>query len=298
MAADISDDSDDDMVLNADDSEEEGEARYSEKDKYLAPFEVEARMKLLWKSHHEYLDFVWGRVSLRAAAIFKKSVLPEHSTLWRIFFMKTVLVPPSRFRPPSDLGDMQAEHPQNIHLSKVLTINERIMKAISLDKTASEMSVESDVTPQIENMLHISKLVTDWIDLQNAVNCFMDSSKDPNQRAGEDSNIGIRQVLEKKEGLFRRHMMGKRVNYCCRSVISPDPFLGMNEIGIPVQFAKELHYPTPVTSWNIKMLRQMVENGPNVYPGVYYMLITQLSFRKRRLPLYHLKYLSTKPTGL
>ena len=43
---------------------------------------------------------------------------------------------------------------------------------------------------------------------------------------------GIRQILERKEGLFRKHMMGKRVNYCCRSVISPDPYLGTNEIGI------------------------------------------------------------------
>lgn len=36
---------------------------------------------------------------------------------------------------------------------------------------------------------------------------------------------GIRQILEKKEGLFRMKMMGKRVNYAARSVISPDPSL-------------------------------------------------------------------------
>ena len=28
-------------------------------------------------------------------------------------------------------------------------------------------------------------------------------------------------------------MMGKRVNYACRSVISPDPYMNVNEIGIP-----------------------------------------------------------------
>lgn len=41
------------------------------------------------------------------------------------------------------------------------------------------------------------------------------------------------QLLEKKEGLFRKHMMGKRVNYAARSVISPDPYLNTDEIGIP-----------------------------------------------------------------
>ena len=41
------------------------------------------------------------------------------------------------------------------------------------------------------------------------------------------------QILEKKEGLFRKHMMGKRVNYAARSVISPDPYLNTDEIGVP-----------------------------------------------------------------
>jgi hypothetical protein len=42
----------------------------------------------------------------------------------------------------------------------------------------------------------------------------------------------VRQLLEKKEGLFRKHMMGKRVNYAARSVISPDPYIETNEIGV------------------------------------------------------------------
>jgi DNA-directed RNA polymerase I subunit RPA1 len=56
-------------------------------------------------------------------------------------------------------------------------------------------------------------------------------------------NTGIRQLLEKKEGLFRQNMMGKRVNYACRSVISPDPYIAVNEIGIPPYFAVRLTYP-------------------------------------------------------
>jgi hypothetical protein len=52
--------------------------------------------------------------------------------------------------------------------------------------------------------------------------------------------VGIRQVLEKKEGLFRMNMMGKRVNFACRSVISPDPYIGTHEIGIPMVFATKV----------------------------------------------------------
>ena len=42
------------------------------------------------------------------------------------------------------------------------------------------------------------------------------------------------QIFEKKEGLFRKHMMGKRVNYAARSVISPDPYISVDEIGVPM----------------------------------------------------------------
>lgn len=58
-----------------------------------------------------------------------------------------------------------------------------------------------------------------------------------------DTASGICQLLEKKEGLFRQKMMGKRVNFACRSVISPDPYLAVNEIGIPPVFALKLTYP-------------------------------------------------------
>lgn len=59
----------------------------------------------------------------------------------------------------------------------------------------------------------------------------------------KSNSTGICQLLEKKEGIFRQKMMGKRVNYACRSVISPDPYLAVNEIGIPPAFALKLTYP-------------------------------------------------------
>ena len=62
---------------------------------------------------------------------------------------------------------------------------------------------------------------------------------------------GIRQQLEKKEGLFRKNMMGKRVNFAARSVISPDPYLAAGEIGVPPYFATRLSFPERVTPWNV-----------------------------------------------
>ena len=50
-------------------------------------------------------------------------------------------------------------------------------------------------------------------------------------------------------------MMGKRVNFCCRSVIAPDPYLETNEVGIPIFMAKKLTFPDRVNDYNISRLR-------------------------------------------
>lgn len=65
------------------------------------------------------------------------------------------------------------------------------------------------------------------------------------------------------------HMMGKRVNFAARTVITPDPNIGIDEVGIPEAFALKLTYPVPVTNWNVQELRKMVINGPNTHPGNY-----------------------------
>ena len=135
-----------------------------------------------------------------------------------------------------------------------------------LAATAAASAVEVAALISADDDTRMSRMASAWIDLQNAVNCYIDSSKDPNVLANNQVS-GLRQLLERKEGLFRMHMMGKRVNYCCRSVISPDPYIGTNEVGLPLVFAKALHYPTPVNAWNVKHLRQLVENGADAYPG-------------------------------
>ena len=61
--------------------------------------------------------------------------------------------------------------------------------------------------------------------------------------------------------------MGKRVNYSARSVISPDPNLATNELGVPLMIAKTLTISEPVNEYNVEFLRKLIENGPFEYPG-------------------------------
>ena len=106
-----------------------------------------------------------------------------------------------------------------------------------------------------------------WVELQDAVNHLIDSSKASRQVDKESS--GIRQLLERKEGIFRMKMMGKRVNYAGRSVISPDPFIRADEVGIPLVIATNITYPEIVTDFNKEYLKTLIINGAYKWPGIH-----------------------------
>lgn len=179
-----------------------------------------------------------------------------------MFFLKNIVVPPTRFRLPSKLGEEIHENVQNTLLNKVLTTSMRIR---DLNDIVVKQRREKDFSPE-ERKASFGLLMNSFVALQNDVNGFIDSSKSPSS-SGALATPGIKQALEKKEGLFRKNMMGKRVNYAARSVISPDPNIETNEIGVPPVFAVKLTYPEPVTAYNVAELSKAVINGPDVWPG-------------------------------
>jgi len=210
------------------------------KDNYMHASEVQAQVRRTWATNPELCN----------------SIFAVHGP--EIYFVQAVPIPPNRFRPPMHLGGMVVEHVQNGYLNSILQANETLRNNFASKNEA--------------------RAYTTWIELQTHFNCLIDSSKDPS--SNPNPPLGIRQLLERKEGIFRKHMMGKRVNYACRSVISPDPYIGTNEIGLPRYFAETLTYPTPVTDFNIGEMRNLVERGPSQYPGARWV-----EFPDRRVDL-------------
>ena len=78
----------------------------------------------------------------------------------------------------------------------------------------------------------------------------------------------IRQRLKGKEGRIRNNLMGKRVDHSARSVITPDPNIELDELGVPLTIAKNLTYPEIVNKYNRDKLEKLVSSGPDIYPGV------------------------------
>lgn len=68
--------------------------------------------------------------------------------------------------------------------------------------------------------------------------------------------------LQGKSGRFRGNLSGKRVDFSARTVISPDPNLRIDQVGVPLRVAMTMTYPQYVSRYNIDLMRKLVLNGP------------------------------------
>jgi DNA-directed RNA polymerase beta' subunit len=183
--------------------------------------------------------------------IDSKSSRPE----WII--IKVLPVPPITVRPSItlDSGD-RSEDDLTHKLVDVLRINQRLRE--NRDSGAPQLIVE-DL----------------WELLQYHITTYFDNQTSGIPPARHRSGRTLKtltQRLKGKEGRFRSNLSGKRVNFCARTVISPDPNLGINEVGIPIPTAMELTVPIRVTGRNREQLRQMILRGPEIHPGVNYIV--------------------------
>jgi len=85
------------------------------------------------------------------------------------------------------------------------------------------------------------------------------------QRSGRPLK-SIKERLKAKEGRVRGNLMGKRVDFSSRSVITPDPNIDIDQLGVPKIIAKNLTKPDIVNKYNIDFLKLLVKNGKN-WPG-------------------------------
>uniref|UniRef100_A0A8B9VRB4 DNA-directed RNA polymerase subunit n=1 Tax=Anas zonorhyncha TaxID=75864 RepID=A0A8B9VRB4_9AVES len=231
---------------------------------YLTPMTAKEFIMSLWKNEGFFLRYLFPGMDSDKSSGFSPDM----------FFLDLLVVPPSRYRPVNRIGDRMFTNGQTVNLQAVMKDAKLIRKLLVFMakeqcqpiKTTSERNepLDHSVLATIPGQTIADKLYNTWVRLQAHVNIVFDSDMD---KLMTEKYPGIRQLLEKKEGLFRKHMMGKRVDFAARSVICPDMYIGTNEIGIPMVFATKLTYPQPVTPWNVKELRQAVINGPKVHPG-------------------------------
>ena len=199
--------------------------------------------------------------------IDRKSARPE----WMVL---TVLpVPPVTVRPSVTLESGERSEDDLTHkLVDVIRINQRLQE--NRDAGAPQLIVE-DL----------------WELLQYHITTYLDNQTSGIPPARHRSGRPLKtlaQRLKGKEGRFRSNLSGKRVNFSARTVISPDPNLSINEIGVPISIAKELTVPVKVTSYNIDWCKKLIKeksritDNPEEYiPSVNYVIKESEGMKQR-----------------
>ncbi len=177
-------------------------------------------------------------------------------------------VPPVTVRPSITLESGQRSEDDLTHkLGDIVRTNQRLFE--NLNAGAPEIIID-DL----------------WDLLQYHVTTFFANNISQIPPARHRSGRPLKTLAERiksKEGRFRRNLAGKRVDFSSRTVISPDPHIQINEVGIPQVVAIELTVPERVTEWNKDYLVGFVKRGPTKYPGANYV-ITPDGKRKKVIP--------------
>ena len=95
-----------------------------------------------------------------------------------------------------------------------------------------------------------------------------------------------------KTGRVRGNLMGKRVDFSARSVITPDALIDLDELGVPEEIAMNLTFPEIVSPYNRERLFQYVRNGPDKHPGAKSVYV------KRDKATFSLRYVNPENVDL
>ncbi len=161
-------------------------------------------------------------------------------------------VPPPSVRPSIIEENGQRREDDLTHkLSEIIKINNNIYDKIA--KGTPEETI---------------KLIT--MVLQYHIFTFIDNQIPglaPSQQRNGRKLKSVSDRMKKKEGRIRGNLNGKRVDQSARSVITPDPYISINELGVPIKIASNITFPEVVNKYNIENLKKVILNGPDVWPG-------------------------------
>ena len=212
---------------------------FIEEEKRISPIEIRTRLE---------------KIPDEDTLLFGLTV-PHVRPEWMV--MTLLPIPPVTMRPSITLESGERSEDDLTHkLGDIVRINQRLFENINAG--APEIIVE-DL----------------WDLLQYHVTTYFDNSIAQLPPARHRSGQPLKTLTERiksKEGRIRHNLAGKRTNFCARTVISPDPMLELNEVGVPDVIAMKLTVPEKVVAWNMAYLKKFVEKGPKVYPGANYII--------------------------
>jgi len=225
-------------------------AEWNEKEEELKGYEFKTEdSKMTMKIIPELMLKIFKKISDEDVNFMGFSPLwsrPE----WMI--CQVLAIPPPQVRPSIKHDAQQRSEDDLTHIS---------INIIKANKTLQE-KLEQNAPPNV---------IDDWTTVLQYYVATLVDNKIPGvaavaQRSGRPLKA-VKERLNGKTGRVRGNLMGKRVDFSARSVITPDPNLSISQLGVPLKIAKNLTKPICVTLKNKNYLHKLVLNGPDVHPG-------------------------------
>jgi DNA-directed RNA polymerase II subunit RPB1 len=194
-------------------------------------------------------------------------------------------IPPTSIRPTAKidfLASATMEDSLTLKIADIISTNIKVRNQMNKDSS----------NPNLENLNTL-------LQYHIAIYFDNDSSSLPKSefKAGNRPIKSISDRVKAKEGRIRTNLMGKRVDFSARSVITSDPNIDIDEVGIPLRVAMNLTIPEEVTPKNIDEMTKLLFNGSEVYPGANFVFKTiningkeiqqriDLKYRKKNITL-------------
>ena len=221
--------------------DEDGEGDKTDKDMQLQ-FTPDMIIQLLKKISDEDVNFlgysnIWSRPEWMICSVFPVS-------------------PPS-MRPSIKLDAQQRSEDDITHIYiNIIKYNNKLKQLLSSSGVDDQLN-----TTAIEGLTQVIQYY-----IATVVDNKMSGASPLTQRSGRPMK-SISERHKGKTGRVRGNLMGKRVDFSARSVITPDPELSIAELGVPIKIAKNITKPVKVQKNNFQSLYHLVKNGPNNYPG-------------------------------
>ena len=191
-------------------------------------------------------------------------------------------IPPVIIRPTAKIDFMQSstmEDSLTLKIADIINANKRVRSQLDKKVVSNELSTYNQ---DISNLLQFH--IITYFDNESV------SLPRSEFKSGSKPTKSISVRIKSKGGRVRSNLMGKRVDFSARSVITSDPNINIDEVGIPKKIAIELTIPEEVTPFNIKHLTELVRNGRDEYPGANFVFRTIYKDGKPEIQKIDLKY--------
>ncbi|KAH8071284.1 DNA-directed 5'-3' RNA polymerase [Aureococcus anophagefferens] len=186
--------------------------------------------------------------------------------------------------------DPRVGRPENLVLKTLLVPPTPIRPSVAVDSPGGGGSNEDDLTIKLQEIIDVNSalrqairkggsmkmIVEGWNFLQVQVALYLNGEVpglQPRNAPAAKPIRGLCQRLKGKSGRFRGNLSGKRVDFSARTVISPDPNLRVDQVGVPQEVAKIMTYPEKVNALNLEKLQKLVVAGQKQWPGANYVEI-------------------------